>query len=463
MTEMLTKLSWLEELYTLSQAAASATVLEDALNAMLRHISDGFAAGSGTLALLRAEEALLEIAAGTDLPREAIGQRIALGQGILGRVAQSDEPMLINGTLDAAQTSRPAGARARRTPVSSLCWPLKIQGRLIGVLSMNRFTVDQPFQAIDLQRGSIMANMLALVIENLRMHREQQQRIERLSELNQRLAAVNRLLADTQAQLLQNEKMASIGQLAAGVAHEINTPIGFASSNLRTLAGYVDQLLAEVEARRAGAALSEDLQYVVDDVPALLRETRDGLERVRKIVQDLRDFSRVDAAEQWEWADLNAALRSTVNVGLADSKQRLTLLLDLAELPPVRCLLSQVNQVFLSLLENAAQASDDGAGITVRSRVEGAHQVCVSIEDQGCGIAPENLSRVFEPFFTTRPVGQGTGLGLSLAYSIIKMHHGDIIVESELGKGSTFCVRLPIQPPEPDAGDDALQTVVPTV
>ena len=446
MIEKLTKLSWLEELYALSQTAASATVLEDALNTMLHHIADGFEAGSGTLALLRAGEGVLEIAAGTDLPREAIGQRVAMGQGVLGRVAESGEPVLINGRLESSQTSRPVGASARRAPSSSLCWPLKVKGSVIGVFSMNRFEGVAPFQARDLQRGSIMANMVALVVENLRMHREQQQRIDNLSELNKRLAEVNRQLADTQAQLLQNEKMASIGQLAAGVAHEINNPIGFVSSNLRTLSGYVDQLLAKVKASHEGPALDEDLQYVVDDVPVLVKETREGLERVRKIVQDLRDFSRVDASEQWESADLNAALRSTINVGMTDFKHKVTVDCDFAELPPVTCLLSQLNQVFLNLLVNAALASSEGGCITVRSRRAGSH-VSIGVQDQGCGIAPENLTRIFEPFFTTRPVGQGTGLGLSLSYGIVKKHQGSITVDSEVGKGTTFCITLPIQPP----------------
>ena len=447
MTKKLTRISWLEELYALSQTAASATVLEEALGSMLRHIADGFAAGSGTLALMLPTQEILEIAAGTDLPKEAIGQRIAMGQGVLGRVAQSGEPVLINGTLESSQTSRPAGASARRTPSSSMCWPLSLKGQTIGVFSMNRFEQDAPFDREDLQRGSIMANMLALVVENLRMHRDQQQRIADLSGLNQQLVAVNRQLADTQVQLLQTEKMASIGQLAAGMAHEINNPIGFVSSNLRTLSGYVDQLLARVQSAQGGAALDEDLQYLVEDVPVLVKETRDGLERVRKIVQDLRDFSRVDASEAWEWADLKSAWASTVNVGLNDYKGKLAIENHLGDLPPVQCLLSEMNQVFLSLLLNAAQASKVGGSIWIRGGVDG-DQVCFEVEDQGCGIPAENLTRIFEPFFTTRPIGQGTGLGLSLAYSILQKHHGSIDVSSEVGVGSRFKLRLPLRQPQ---------------
>ncbi len=446
MTQKLTKISWLEELYALSQTAASATVLEDALNSMLRHIADGFAAGSGTLALMLPAQNVLEIAAGTDLPKEAIGQRIAMGQGVLGRVAQSGKPVLINGQLESSQTSRPAGANARRAPSSSLCWPLSLKGQIIGVFSMNRFESHAPFDELDLQRGSIMANMLALMVENLRMHRDRQQRIDHLSQLNQQLVALNRQLAETQAQLLQTEKMASIGQLAAGMAHEINNPIGFVSSNLRTLSGYVDQLLARAQAA-AGPTPDEDLQYLVEDVPVLVNETREGLERVRKIVQDLRDFSRVDAREQWEWADLKAAWTSTVNVGLNDYKNKVRVEVALEGLPPVQCVLAEMNQVFLSLLRNAAQASEAGGLIAVRGQVQDG-LVRMEIEDHGCGIAPENLSRIFEPFFTTRPVGHGTGLGLSLAYSIMRKHHGSIEVHSQVGQGSRFVLQLPVRQPQ---------------
>ncbi|WP_374594190.1 ATP-binding protein [Aquabacterium sp.] len=451
MSDKLTKLSWLEELYALSQTAASATVLEEALTVMLRHIADGFSAGSGTLALIRADDQGLEIAAGTDLPREAIGQHIALGQGVLGRVAQGGEPVLINGALDASQTSRPSGPLKRKVPSSSMCWPLSIKGRIMGAFSMNRFDDSAPFESRDLQRGSIMANMVALVIENLRMHREQQQRIAHLSELNQRLADVNRQLADTQTQLLQQEKMASIGQLAAGVAHEINNPIGFASSNLRTLSNYVEQLLARIQADHPGPALGEDLQYVADDAPVLIRETREGLERVRRIVQDLRDFSRVDAGEQWEMADLNAAVRSTVNVCFGNHEQAASVRLELGEIPLVRCLLSQINQVFHNMLVNASHAIANRPGgepgvITVRSGAVDAGHVFVDIADNGCGMEPDVLKRIFEPFFTTRPVGQGTGLGLSLAYGIVQKHGGHIEVDSIVGRGSTFRVVLPIRP-----------------
>ncbi len=446
MTDKLTKLSWLEELYMLSQTAASATELEEALQVMLRHIADGFSAGSGTLALVEAEAKTLEIAAGTDLPKEAIGRRIQYGQGVLGKVAQDGTPMLINGTLDASKTSRPDGPSTRKVPSSSMCWPLMLKGTVMGVLAVNRFDPQPAFEDKDLHRGSIMVNMLALVIENLRMHREQQQRIARLSQLNEEMRKMNRQLADTQAQLLQQEKLASVGQLAAGVAHEINNPLGFVSSNLRSLTGYVNELIQRASRDPAVVAADEDLQYLIEDVPLLVKETSDGLERVRKIVQDLRDFSRVDSADEWELSDINANLQKAINVGLVDFKGRIDICTQWGDIPPVRCLASQVNQVFLNILLNAAQAIAAEGSISVRTQLDQTGQaVLISIEDTGCGINPDHLSRIFEPFFTTKPVGSGTGLGLSLAYSIIKKHHGSLSASSENGCGARFTVSIPLK------------------
>lgn len=446
MTDKLTKLSWLEELYMLSHTAASATDLEEALQVMLRHIADGFSAGSGTLALVEAEARTLEIAAGTDLPKEAIGRQIQYGQGVLGRVAQEGAPMLINGTLDASKTSRPDGPSTRKTPSSSMCWPLTLKGTVMGVLAVNRFEPQPAFEDKDLHRGGIMVNMLALVIENLRMHREQQQRIAKLSQLNEEMRNMNRQLADTQAQLLQQEKMASIGQLAAGVAHEINNPLGFVSSNLRSLTGYVNELIQRASKDSAAVAADEDLQYLIEDVPLLVKETSDGLERVRKIVQDLRDFSRIDSADEWELSDVNANLQKAINVGLVDYKSRIDIQTEWGDVPPVQCLASQINQVFLNILLNAAQAISAAGTIVVRTRRDPSTQsVVIEFEDTGCGISPDNLTRIFEPFFTTKPVGSGTGLGLSLAYSIVKKHHGSLSASSESGSGSRFTLSLPLK------------------
>jgi signal transduction histidine kinase len=258
-------------------------------------------------------------------------------------------------------------------------------------------------------------------------------------------------LHEAHNQLLQSEKMASIGQLAAGVAHEINNPIGFVNSNLGTLGNYIGDLLRLAEAAAAcpeGKAVADkiDLDFLRGDIPALLAESKDGLNRVRKIVQDLKDFSRVGEVH-WQSADLHQGLDSTLNIVNNEIKYKCSVTKQYGVLPPIYCLPSQLNQVFMNLLVNAAQAIEKHGEILIRTECVGTHAVRVSISDTGSGIPPEHLNRLFEPFFTTKPVGKGTGLGLSLAWGIIARHHGRIDVESKVGKGTTFTITLPIKPP----------------
>ena len=284
---------------------------------------------------------------------------------------------------------------------------------------------------------------------------------EALSADRERQDALIKKLDEAQSQLLQSEKMASIGQLAAGVAHEINNPIGYISANVGTLESYLKNFFQILDAYEEAEsltippgkecvkarALKEELDYAYlkADVGSLIHETHDGLARVRKIVQDLKDFSHVDESE-WQWADLHRGLDSTLNIVNNEIKYKAEVIKEYGELPQVECLPSQLNQVFMNLLVNAAHAIDKRGTITLRSGRAG-DEVWLEIADTGCGIAPENMKRIFDPFFTTKPVGKGTGLGLSLSYGIVQRHHGRIEVTSEQGKGTTFRIVLPVQQP----------------
>jgi PAS domain S-box-containing protein len=275
---------------------------------------------------------------------------------------------------------------------------------------------------------------------------------------------LNCQLEDAQSQLLQSEKMASIGQLAAGIAHEINNPIGYVNSNMVTLSGYVENLLKMLAAyqqdedgvspeRRAELVkLREvlDIAYLSEDVGALLQESLGGLQRVRKIVTDLRDFSHVDE-KQFERANLERGLDSTLNVVWNELKYKADVVKEYAGVPEVECLPSQLNQVFMNLLVNAVQSIAEHGRITVRTAFD-EKNVWVEIQDTGSGISPEHMSKIFEPFFTTKPVGKGTGLGLSLAYGIVKKHSGRIEVNSDKGAGSQFRIVLPRSRPAQAAG-----------
>jgi PAS domain S-box-containing protein len=272
-----------------------------------------------------------------------------------------------------------------------------------------------------------------------------------------RQADLIRKLGEAQNQLLQSEKMASIGVLAAGVAHEINNPVGFVNSNLSSLQRYLQSLmrlldayelreqhLPEGDRSELNALRKEiDADYLREDLGSLLSESMDGLDRIKRIVQDMKDFSHVGGGDVLV-ANLETGLDSTLNVVWNELKYKAEVIKEYGGVPEIECIPSQLNQVFMNLLVNAAHAIDNRGRITVRTSYEN-EMVTVSVSDTGSGIAAENLGRIFEPFFTTKPVGKGTGLGLSLSYSIVQKHGGRIEVDSEIGKGTTFRVILPRQ------------------
>ncbi len=422
-----------------------------ALDRMLEHVVQRFGAVSGCLAVLdEAQPDQLVITAGVDLPEGALGSRITLGSGVLGSVAADGQPRLMTGARPGA-AQRDLGA-----PASSICWPMMIKARRLGALSMNRTAGSAAFTQDDVERGGTFVTVLALLVDNAGMRSQQQHRIDHLSTLNAEMRAINGELKATQAQLLQSEKMASIGQLAAGVAHEINNPIGYVYANFNTLSGYVTELLAAAKsgngsssgASGSGAnAKPLDLEFLSEDLPDLLRETRDGLDRVTKIVRDLKDFSRVDTSDAWESADLVAGLESTLNIVQNEVKYKATIERAQVVLPEVVCRPSEINQVFMNLLVNAAQAIPERGVIRLASGFDDG-EVWVEVADTGKGMSAEVRNRIFEPFYTTKPVGQGTGLGLSLSYTIVQKHHGRIDVHSEPGRGTTFRITLPRRQPE---------------
>jgi PAS domain S-box-containing protein len=276
-----------------------------------------------------------------------------------------------------------------------------------------------------------------------------------LEQEKMRQAELIKKLGEAQSQLLQSEKMASIGVLAAGVAHEINNPIGFVNSNLGSLQRYAQSMLTLIDSYEAlEGSLSPgdraeiarvkkevDADYLREDLEPLLRESLDGIERVRRIVQDMKDFSHVDGGELL-FADLEAALNSTLNVVWNEVKYKAEVSKEYGNIPQLECYPSQLNQVFMNLLVNAAHAIEERGRITLRTRHD-ENEVWVEVEDTGTGIPQDKLGRIFEPFFTTKPVGKGTGLGLSLSYGIVQKHGGCIEVHSEVGKGTLFRVRLP--------------------
>ncbi len=292
--------------------------------------------------------------------------------------------------------------------------------------------------------------------EELRRHRDSLEELVR--NRSEKLLKATIELEEQQAQLIQAEKMASLGQMAAGVAHEINNPVSYVMSNLGTLDQYVSsltpllQLQRELISNPGGAHTEliermgelwkqEEVDYLLSDMPELIEESLGGTRRIKEIAQSLRSFAREDTGEP-QLVDVNTELASTLKIVWNELKYKCEVKRDFGPLPPVSCHPTQISQVFTNLLVNAAQAIETRGEIRIRTRQEGS-EVVVEIADTGKGMTQETLSKLFTPFFTTKPRGQGTGLGLSVSYGIIAKHKGRIDVQSQPGQGSTFTIRLP--------------------
>lgn len=297
--------------------------------------------------------------------------------------------------------------------------------------------------------------------------------LDLLKAMERRVGQRNRVLRqalvelkESQVQLLQSEKMASLGQMVAGVAHELNTPLGYVTNNLQLLrelslplldlaaaqAALADCLAdpACTEERLAGALqmAAERRQQaapemLAEDLQQLFADTNYGLGQIAELVVGLKDFARLDRAMS-EAVDLNDCVRSALLIARNNLKDKAEVLQQLGELPAVVCAPSQINQVLLNLLNNAAQAIDGYGRIQVKSWAEAEH-VLISVEDSGRGMSAAVQQRIFDPFFTTKPVGQGTGLGLSISFKIVQDHGGSLRVASELGRGTRFLLRLPLR------------------
>jgi PAS domain S-box-containing protein len=312
---------------------------------------------------------------------------------------------------------------------------------------------DTEYDADDVKIVQLIGNDLWRIARRQRTEAELKQNLEQQRILNKKLE-------EAQSHLLQSEKMAALGQMAAGVAHELNTPLGFVNSNLGSLENYLNDIFAINAVYEEAGNLNDhccpamqqfiklkqekDYDYIKKDAFQLMVESKDGLIRMRNIVQDLKNFSRV-GEEGWQWANLHDGLDSTLNIVWNELKYKCQVNKEYGKLPDIYCLPPQLNQVFMNLLLNAGQAITEKGVITIRTGTQDK-EVWVEVEDTGRGIAPEVINRIFEPFFTTKPVGVGTGLGLSLSYGIIQKHHGRIEVKSTLGKGTTMRVWLHVKP-----------------
>ena len=310
------------------------------------------------------------------------------------------------------------------------------------------------------ERQMVQESLQRQTVKLERLNETLEQRVqERTAELNEKNAEVQQAYDDlktAQGRLLQQDKLASIGQLAAGVAHEINNPMGFITSNLGALKDYaetmtqffsflqamIDKNAGEEDRRLLDQEIeTQDIMSILEDIGPLIAESKEGADRVRRIVLDLKDFARAEESG-FELTDLNECIRVTVNMVGNELKYVADLDLQLHEIKQICCSRHQINQVLVNLLINAGQAMETRGTITVTSRQED-EEIILTVSDTGCGMTEDICKRIFDPFFTTKKVGAGTGLGLSISYGLIKKHGGDISVESRPGEGATFTIRLP--------------------
>lgn len=299
-----------------------------------------------------------------------------------------------------------------------------------------------------------MAEKLDILYSSL--EQQVKDRTNELVEKNEQLESAYKELKEAQSMLIHSEKMKSLGQLVAGVAHELNNPINFIYGNLDHLKNYTDDLIKiidayqEINEKLAEADLTNienvkkdaDYEFILDDLPTLIKSCKDGTERCKQIVLDLKNFSRLDEAIIKE-VNIHEGIESTLNILYNKYKHRINVHKNYGELPKLSCYAGQLNQVFMNILDNAGQAISEKGDIYIKTRFENDNIVII-FEDNGSGIDQEIMSRIFDPFFTTKPVGGGTGLGLSISYKIIKTHNGTISVESTKGKGTIFTIKIPL-------------------
>jgi signal transduction histidine kinase len=431
-----------------------------------------------SIILLLEDISTLRVVASHGYEDQPLGGTVPVGIGVIGMVAQRRRLLRVN-HLRAAQayferirSQMEEAGRATELgevvkvpglpdPGSQIAIPLVIKDRLIGVFSVES-REPEPFSEHDETLVTIVASLAASAIQNALLYRTGEERRKELAEAHDRLKRLNetleervlsrtreleqanRDLRETQAQLVRSGTMVSLGLLAAGIAHELNTPMGVIHSNADVQRRVTQVIRGILGAPELAGKLGPQprLEPSLSILDEMNRMTLQAAERVSKIVRSLTSFARLDQAEL-EWVDLHEGIESTLTLMAYFFKDRIQVIKDYGSLPKVRCYASQINQVFVNVLTNAVQAIDGAGRITITTRQAQSNAV-IWVTDTGTGIRPEHLERIFDPGFTTKGVGVGAGLGLSIAYRIVENHRGSIQVESKLGQGTTVTISLPV-------------------
>ena len=414
---------------------------------------------------LDAETAMLELQAGVgrQTPINGGQTRVPIGQSSIGLIAQERRPHLSNDIFNDPRLGDPDWAR-REGIVAFADYPLIVDDELLGVVSL---FAQQALSARSLETLGLVADEIALGIKR-KQAEEQLQASETKLRLRARdLKKTLKELQTAQAQLVQSEKMSSLGQLVAGVAHEINNPVGFIYGNLNHARSYTEDLLALIQLYHAhyptpataitAQATDMDLPFLMDDLPKLLNSMKVGAERIQDIVSSLRVFSRKDEAEM-KAVDIHQGIDSTLmilqhRIKAGPTTVEVTIERHYGELPRVECYAGQLNQVFMNILSNALDALEDQRQgeasppptIQIQTRLVAETQVQITLADNGPGVPDPVRDRLFDPFFTTKPIGKGTGMGLSISYQVVtEKHGGTLVCDTSLGEGTAFIITIPL-------------------
>ena len=376
------------------------------------------------------------------------------------KVVQTGEPVLISDVDQHPELKKRAAIKLSGTK-SFVILPLKIGSRVRGVISVDRLSSLSQMTQDDVKILSTLMNMLSVVLENVELYQDMEERVtERTAQLfqaNTELEKAYGELKNAQTQLIHSEKMASMGKLVAGIAHEMNNPAGILSGYIELIELYTGRLSKKFAAAAQSYSADktilseiEQLDHLADEIHACLEPCKRAVIRMKNIVQDLRNFSRLDENELMP-ADLNEGIEKMLQFFRNQTQNRITITTDLSPLPLVQCYPGHLNQVFSNMVLNAIEAIKGDGIITISTKaVEanefiGAPHVRIDISDTGVGIRPENINKIYDPFYTTKDIGQGQGLGLAIAYGIVMRHNGKILVHSEYGKGTTMTVLIPIE------------------
>lgn len=326
--------------------------------------------------------------------------------------------------------------------ISGITWsyalPLHYYDKVIGVA--------QFFSKRNHENKMEQLEFVAHATRHINMIIERETSEKNIKNNNLKLEATLKKLKETQMQLVQHSKMISIGELTAGMAHEINNPMGYVQNNLATLKKYVNTLTTSLKKSQSEVLQDKNIEFILSDIDNLFKETFEGIQQILSIVAGLKSFSRTTDAT-FSSCDINQCIENSLKMARNELRYKCTLNKELSTLPEVYGNANLLTQVFVNLLVNASQAISDHGVVTVKTFAERTNVVVV-ISDTGCGIAPQHLPKVFDPFFTTKPVGIGCGLGLSISYGIIKDHGGSIEIETKENVGTTFIIRLPFRNPQ---------------